>query len=75
MNLNQIVNDMDERCKVMGVSESEKHFKQTDIALNYCDTLLNIFEYIEAINFKIDKVMLNKFWQCMVKNNCVTITH
>ena len=62
---------MDEQCQLMDMMETRKMFLETDVALNYSDTLLNIFDYIEAVMFRIDTMMLNKFWQCVAENRCV----
>lgn len=64
---------MDEQCKLMDAMAERKMFFCTDMALNYSDTLLNIFEYIEAVNFRIDRLMLNKFWQCVSENRCTSL--
>ena len=53
--------------------ETRKLFQETDIALHYSDTLLNIFDFIEAVQFRIDTMMLNKFWQCVAENRCVQV--
>ena len=65
---------MDEKCQLMDMMENRKQFQETtDMALNYSDSLLNIFDYIEAVQFRIDTMMLNKFWQCVAQNRCVDI--
>ncbi len=58
----------EEKCKLMDMMETRKQFTETDMALAYDDSLLNIFEYIEATMFRIDPFMLNKFWQCVAEN-------
>ena len=60
-----------EKCQLMDMMETRKLFQETDIALHYSDTLLNIFDFIEAVQFRIDTMMLNKFWQCVAENRCV----
>lgn len=58
--------------KFMNVNPVDKQlFEETTMAIEKSDTLLNIFEYIEKVNFKIDTFMLNKFWQCIAQNRCV----
>lgn len=42
----------------MDMMETRKMFPATDGALNYSDTLLNIFDFIEAVQFRIDTIML-----------------
>jgi hypothetical protein len=64
---------MDEQCALMDAMEQRQLFRETEIALNYSDTLLNIFDYIEAVMYRIDTMMLNKFWQCVTENRCVDI--
>jgi len=48
-------------------------FQETNLALEKSNKLLNIFDYIETVNFKMDTFMLNKFWQCIAENSCVAI--
>jgi hypothetical protein len=47
-------------------------FQETNLALEKSNKLLNIFDYIETVNFKMDTFMLNKFWQCIAENSCVS---
>ena len=63
----------EERCELMNAIEEKRQFPETEIALNYSYTLLNIFEYINVTNFTIDLMMLNKFWQCVAENRCTAI--
>jgi len=63
----------EEKCQLMDMMETRKLFQETDIALHYSDTLLNIFDFIEAVQFRIDTMMLNKFWQCVAENRCVDV--
>jgi len=65
---------MDEKCKLMDAMAERKMFLETDVALNYDDSLLDIFRYIEAINYRIDPFMLNKFWQCVSENRCTEVS-
>jgi hypothetical protein len=51
----------------------KKLFGETSLAIQKSDKLLNIFDYIEAVNFKIDTFMLDKFWQCIAKNRSVHV--
>ena len=62
-----------EKCQLMDMMETRKLFQETDIALHYSDTLLNIFDFIEAVQFRIDTMMLNKFWQCVAENSSVQV--
>ncbi|MGL5960821.1 MAG: hypothetical protein ACRCZ0_02560, partial [Cetobacterium sp.] len=48
-------------------------FGETAIAIEKSDTLLNIFDYIETVTFKIDTFMLDKFWQCVAENSSVHV--
>ena len=41
---------MDEKCKLMDAMAERKMFLETDVALNYDDSLLDIFRYIESIH-------------------------
>ena len=51
----------------------KKLFGETSLAIQKSDKFLNIFNYIEVVNFKIDTFMLDKFWQCIAENRCVAI--
>jgi hypothetical protein len=50
--------------KFMNIAD-KKLFGETSLAIQKSDKLLNIFDYIEVVNFKIDTFMLDKFWQCI----------
>ena len=63
----------DERCRFMEAVIDHKQFPETDIALQADTMLLNIFEYIKAVNYQIDQFMVNRFWQSMsAKNSYIT---
>lgn len=71
------LNDGASTSKFMNVND-EQLFKETSLALQKNNILsqpklLNIFDYIDAVNFEIDTFMLNKFWQCISENRCVVI--
>jgi hypothetical protein len=58
---------------IMNIAD-KKLFEETSLAIQKSEKLLNIFDYIEAVNFKIDTFMLDKFWQCIAENSSAAIS-
>ena len=66
--------DAEGQCDFMDVAANIKRFPETDLVLNYDDfNLQTIFEYIQITHFEIDPFMLDKFWQNLREDRCITV--
>lgn len=56
-----------------GQITQEIRYRETAIALANSENLLNIFEFIEVVEFPINTFMLDKFWHCIAENRSVDV--